>query len=242
MRILLTSPLRQKAHILAAHRASVRALRLPEGVTIDSWYIVNDCPEGEALLREEGVPFITCNTGDSYETGEGDHLWTAANLMKMHDLRNACLYYAMASGYDAVLSADTDLVLHPDTVTWLLAADKPIVAEVFWTVAESGVEWANAWMCDQSSVSAGDLLKWKKPGLYEVGGTGALILIKSEAIRNGVDYTKIPCIDRAIAGEDRHFAIRAQCAGYGLWIDTHAPATHLYTEDCYREWIKCLTK
>jgi len=242
MRILLAAPLRQKPHIFREHLKSVEKLIIPEGVTLDSWYIVNDCPECVPLLEERNIPFIVADTYDEYQTTETTHIWNAANLWKMHDMRNACLYYGAGNSYDAVFSVDTDLVLHPETLIWLLAADKDLVAEVFWTLSETGYTWPNAWDYDQATICSGNLDRWRVPGLYEVGGTGACFLISAKAIHAGVSYEKIPCIERALMGEDRHFCIRAQCAGFGLWLDTHAPATHLYTEECYKGYIQCLNE
>ena len=50
--------------------------------------------------------------------------------------------------------------------------------------------------------------------------------------------SKIPNIDTALRGEDRHFCVRAACAGFSLWVDTHAPAMHLYTRKLYDEYMK----
>ena len=78
---------------------------------------------------------------------------------------------------------------------------------------------------------------WKKPGLYRVGMTGALTLVKRRVFEAGVDYTRIPNIMRALRGEDRHFCVRAACAGFELWVDTHYQATHLYTRRLYEEYM-----
>ena len=68
--------------------------------------------------------------------------------------------------------------------------------------------------------------------------TGALTLVKRRVFEAGVDYSRIPKINTALRGEDRHFCVRAACAGFGLWVDTHAPATHLYTRKLYDEYMK----
>ena len=119
-------------------------------------------------------------------------------------------------------------MLHPLTLKTLLAADKDIVSEIFWTNG-----WCNAWLHDQSS---GMRTEWNIPGLYQVGMTGALTLVKRKVF-TAIDYTPIPNIVKALWGEDRHFCVRAACAGFEMWVDTHYPAEHLYTEQAYKAFI-----
>ena len=131
-------------------------------------------------------------------------------------------------GADYWFSVDTDLVLHPATLRVLLEADKDVVSEIFWTNG-----WCNAWQYDQYG---GADKRWTEPGLYRVGMTGALTLAKRRVIET-IDYTPIPCIRKALWGEDRHFSIRAACAGFEMWVDTHYPAEHLYTWQHYQDYI-----
>ena len=79
--------------------------------------------------------------------------------------------------------------------------------------------------------------EWKKPGLYRCGMTGALTLVKRKVFEAGVSYEKIPNIHTALRGEDRHFCVRAACAGFELWIDSHCPANHLYTRQLYDQYM-----
>ena len=66
--------------------------------------------------------------------------------------------------------------------------------------------------------------------------TGALTLVKRGVFEAGVGYAPIPNIRRALVGEDRHFSVRAACAGFRMYLDTHCPATHLYTEEEYQKF------
>lgn len=224
IKVLIAAPLKQERHIFAEYQKALDALEIPDGVTVDRFYVVNDCPEIIPDIRGE---YIVMNTGDRYDKAVNDHIWTHENLVKMHGLRNATIERARAGGYDYWFSIDTDLVLHPLTLKTLLDADKDIVSEIFWTNG-----WCNAWMHDQAS---GMSKEWHTPGLYEVGMTGALTLVKREVFE-AIDYTPIPNIVAALWGEDRHFCIRAACHGFGIWVDTHYPAEHLYTEQAYQEF------
>ena len=119
-------------------------------------------------------------------------------------------------------------MLQPETMTRLLAAEKDLVSEIFWTQY-----WCNAWDYDQYSPPREE---WRKPGLWKVGMTGACTLVRTEVFRAGVDYTPIPNIRKAVFGEDRHFCIRAACHGFEVWADSHCLPVHLYTEKHYDQY------
>ena len=156
-------------------------------------------------------------------------------MLKMGTLRNMTIREMLEGGYDYWFSVDTDIVMDPWTLYHLIQADKDIVSEIFWTQAPNGNYWCNAWMTDQYSTPREE---WHKPGLYQVGMTGACTLVKRRVFEAGVDYSQIPNIKTALRGEDRHFCVRAACAGFEMWIDTHAPATHLYTRKVYEQYMK----
>ena len=232
-KILITAPLRQDVDIFREYQEGLDRLEVPEGFTVDRFFVVNDCPEVIPEIRDAKT--VTVETGEVYEKTHNDHLWTLDLMWKMGEMRNMTIREMLEGGYDYWLSVDTDIVLDPWTLYHLIQADKDIVSEIFWTQAPNGRYWCNAWMVDQS---AGMREEWRKPGLYEVGMTGALTLVKRRVFEAGVDYSRIPNINTALRGEDRHFCVRAACAGFSLWVDTHAPATHLYTRKLYDEYMK----
>lgn len=225
-KVLITAPLQQETKIFREYQDALDRLIIPEGVIVDRFFVVNDCPKVIPYIRGN---YVIINTGDKYQKAVNTHCWSHDNLTKMHGLRNATIQAALDGGYDYWFSVDTDLVLQPETLCALLAADKDIVAEIFWTNG-----WCNAWLYDQAS---GMRDEWKTPGLYECGGTGACMLVKREVFEAGVDYTQIPNIYKAVWGEDRHFCIRAACHGYTIWLDTHYPPEHLYTEYDYQKFM-----
>lgn len=222
---LITAPLKQDVRIFDAYQDALDKLIVPDGVAVDRFYVVNDCPEIIPHIRGDYEIF---DTGDRYEKTATDHIWTRDNLSKMHDLRNATVRRMLQGGYDYWFSVDTDVILHPMTLKTLIEADKDIVSEIFWTNG-----WCNAWMYDQA---AGMSQEWKTPGLYRVGMTGACTLVKRKVFEAGADYSPIPCINKVLWGEDRHFCIRANCLGFELWVDTHFPATHLFTAAEFKKW------
>lgn len=231
--ILITAPVRQDADIFAEYRKAIDALIVPDGYEIKTFFVVNNCPEVIPQLRDTDQ-WTAFDTDTVYQKTHNDHIWTMDNMEQMARMRNMTIIHALQTGADYWFSVDSDVILQPDTLTWLLNAKKPIVSEIFWTTAPSGLQWCNAWIEDQAS---GMPEEWRKPGLYPCGMTGACTLVKREVFDAGVTYARIPNIRRALRGEDRHFCVRAACAGFQCWIDSHAPATHLYTRGLFHEYM-----
>ena len=226
-KILITAPLRQDVKIFLEYQSGVDALEVPEGFSASRFFVVNDCEEVIPHIRN--AEYIRMDTGDEYRKTGDNHEWTFELMAKMSGLRNRTIEEMLDGGYDYWFSVDTDLVLDPWTLYRLIEADKDIVSEIFWTQ-----HWCNAWERDQYSPPREE---WRKPGLYQVGMTGACTLVKRKVFEAGVDYTQIPNIYKALRGEDRHFCVRAACAGFEMWVDTHCPATHLYTEEEYKKFM-----
>lgn len=231
-KILICAPLRQDADIFREYQDSLDRLEVPEGFEVSRFFVVNDCPEVKGEIR--GAEWTEVEIGEDYIKTDEDHLWNTRLMNKVGALRNMTIRKMLDGGFDYWLSVDTDLILDPWTLHHLLDADKDIVSEIFWTQGPNGNYWCNAWDEDQYSAPHEE---WKKPGLYEVGMTGACTLVKRAVFEAGVDYSRIKNIHRALRGEDRHFCVRAACAGFGMWIDTHCPARHMYTRRLYEEYM-----
>ena len=92
-------------------------------------------------------------------------------------------------------------------------------------------------MYDQAD-AAGRLREFTEPGLYQVGMTGALTLVRTDVLRAGVSFDPIPNIKNALWGEDRWFCIRAAVLGFEMWLDTHYPAEHLFTDALYNDYVR----
>ena len=227
IRVLIAAPLRQDVKIFLEYQKGLDALEVPEGYSLSRFFVVNDCEEVIPYIHD--AEYVTVNTGDEYRKTGDNHEWTLELMAKMSDLRNRTITEALTGGYDYWFSVDTDIVLDPATLRRLVEADKDIVSEIFWTNG-----WCNAWMHDQS---AGMKAEWSTPGLYRVGMTGACTLMKAEVFAAGVDYSPIPNI-KSLWGEDRFFCIRAACHGFELWVDSHFPAEHLFTEQHYQDFMR----
>lgn len=235
MKILIGSPVRQDEEIFIEYLKSINKLLVPKDAEVDAYFILNDCPELAKHLKDGQYEIL--NTGDEYVCNEETHVWSTENLDKMSTLRNRLLKKVTDGGYDYLFMVDADLILHPNTLIQLLSDDKDLVANIFWTEEKPGIDrfWSNCWDYDQcTQVNVKD---WIKPGVYEIGGTGACFLISRKVIEAGSDYSPISNI-KYLRGEDRFFCIRAVCHGFKIYVDTHYPAVHLYRPSVYQEYIK----
>lgn len=235
MRVLIGGPVRQDPNIFRAHLEAIDRLWLPSGWEAARYYVVNDCPEVVPLLGPGEYEVI--DTGDPYLRTEATHHWSSSNLDKMARLRNRMREVVLEGGWDWYLLVDSDVVVSPWTLVRLLSTGHRIVANIYWTEYRpgSGVYWPNCWDYGQAIIE--DVRRWIPPGVYEVGGTGACCLIHRSVYEAGVDYTPIPAL-RQLWGEDRWFSVRAQCAGFRLWIDTREPVLHLYRREIYDEYMR----
>ena len=232
-RILITAPLKQEPKIFNEYQDALDNLIIPEGFSTDRFFVVNDCPEVIPHIRK--AAYITYDSAPGAEQKE-PHDWPGSVILKMCNMRNMTILYALKHGYDYWFSVDTDEILNRHTLEYLIGADKDIVSEIQWSKGPQGL-WCNAWMYDDGDVD-NMWPVWQRPGLYKVGGTGGIVLAKRRVFEAGVGYARIPNIRKALAGEDRFFCVRAACLGFDIWMDTNAPAIHLFGETEYQEYMK----
>lgn len=248
-RILVGSPIRQGPRVLQEFLRSLLELD-KTGLTVDFFFVDdNDQPDSSALLqafapggrvfRLQGRP-----GGSAYLKNEQTHLWKEELIWKVAGYKDTIIEFAKSEGYDGLLFVDSDLVLHPATLRHLVGLGVDLVSEVFWTKwTPDQPELPQVWLTDHYTLvqmGRGERITqaeaqrrqddWvamlRRPGLYEVGGLGALTLISARAMAAGVSFREIRNL--SFWGEDRHFCIRAAALGLKMWVDTHYPALHLY--------------
>jgi hypothetical protein len=249
-RVLCGGPISQSPEILKAYLDSLAAL-LHEGMTLDFAFMDdNKNPEASKLLHEwkrgkaQFLPPLQHET--AYVRDERTHYWNQPLMLWMSAVRNLFLEYALENDYDYFFFVDSDMVLHPDTLPWLVLSDKSIIGEILWsTWTPDGEEQPNVWMQnqydlfnqghDEIAMSETEkqkrryvlMQKWRTPGVFEVGGVGGSKLIRRDAMERGVNYSPISNLT-SILGEDRFFGIRAAVLGIPQYVDTHVPSLHLY--------------
>jgi hypothetical protein len=251
-RVLLASPVRQKASILKEFLYGLEKLER-EGYGLDFLFCDdNVIKESSELLAE----FAEKNCGQVliwkvaaegvYQCDESFHKWHEGLVWKVAGFKDRFIRYALAQGYEYLFLIDSDIVLQPQTLMHLISLKKEIVSEVFWTKWLPDVmELPQVWAKDHYTLYEFErhehlgpeaankridefISKLRQPGTYRVGGLGACTLISSKALASGVSFKEIYNI--SFGGEDRHFCIRAAALGFELWADTHYPPYHIYRE------------
>ncbi|MGE7622800.1 glycosyltransferase [Viridibacillus sp. NPDC096237] len=247
--ILLGSPVRQSPEVLKEFLSSVSNLPKDQ-FNLDIFFLENN---EESLSTDMLLEFKEQNNNtrieqvkvsDVYARNDHTHYWNEQLIWKVADYKNQIIDLAIDENYDYLFLVDSDLILHPDTIDWLLKADKDIISEIFWTKWQPEAHaQPQVWVSNeytQFDQQRGEhlteqekearymqfLTKLRIPGVYEVGGLGACTLISRKALLAGVNFKQIKNL--SFWGEDRHFCIRAGALGLSMHVDTHVPPLHLY--------------
>jgi glycosyltransferase involved in cell wall biosynthesis len=181
------------------------------------------------------VEIETINFGNA---SDKDHSWEDQKLMNMAFMRNRALGALYKFTSDALFMIDSDIIIrHPRLLKHLIAVERPIVSEVFWGIwgHKDAQPLPNVWNRGGYEISKDLLEGLKRPGMYPVGGLGACTVIWKEVVEKGVSYTRVWNLPSNMRGEDRDFCVRAACAGYKLWADTHFTPDHLEKPADYKE-------
>lgn len=248
-RVLIGTPIRQKAEILSNYLWSIKRLRL-DNLDVDYYFIDDNLEEATSQLiasfiEENHNTFLVKAVDDKpYFCNESTHIWEEDLIWKVAEFKNSIINKARKENYDYLFLVDSDLVLQPQTLEHLVSLKKDIVSEIFWTKWEPDFPiLPQVWCLDQYTLykcsrkerltesqvldrTLSFLNQLKVPGIYLVGGLGACTLISKKAIQAGVNFSEIYNV--SFAGEDRHFCIRAVALGFELFVDTHYPAFHIY--------------
>lgn len=249
--ILLGSPVRQSPKVLNEFLSAVSNLRKDQ-FNLDVFFLENneDILSTNLLIefqeQNNNIRIEHAEVSDVYARNDHTHYWNEQLIWKVADYKNQIIDIAINENYDYLFLVDSDLILHPDTVDWLLKADKDIISEIFWTKWQPEAHaQPQVWVSNeytQFEQQRGEYLteeeksarymhfltKLRIPGVYEVGGLGACTLISRKALLAGVNFKQIKNL--SFWGEDRHFCIRAGALGLSMHVDTHVPPLHLYRE------------
>lgn len=247
-KLLIGSPICQNPKILENFLCSIKRLKIPDHEVF--YYFIDDNHESDSRILLQKFQQETKNAivEDLHEQSDflpyKDHSWHEFNIWKVAAYKNCILRRAKAEAFDYLFFVDSDVLLHPETVSHLIQSHKDIISEIFWTKwTPLSAEQPQVWLKDfytQYELQPGETISKEEenrrilafyqmlrtPGIYEVGGLGACTLISKSAIQKGVSFEKIKNI--SMRGEDRHFCIRAAALGIDLFVDTHYPAYHIY--------------
>ena len=247
-RILLASPVRQKERVLVQF---LESLNLLDSTGLELGFaFVDDHNEHDLLNRfsaeKSNVRVFPGSPEDSYVCDETTHYWRENLIWKIAAYKDQFIKLALEEDYDYLFLIDSDLYVQPQTLKHLIALQKDIVSEVYWTRWQPGTfPLPQVWVTGHYQMYAaqrGETLNQEEinkrtdeflqmlsvPGTYKVGMLGACTLVSKKALSLGVSFSQIYNLD--LWGEDRHFCIRAAALNLELYADTHYPPYHLYRE------------
>ena len=253
--VLIGSPIRQKPAILKEFIESLERLDA-SSYSVDYFFIDDNTDlTSKHLLKQFAekkgsschiLEVTTSAPTGEYVCNENSHFWNEELFQKVGHFKDQIIQYAKEHNYDYLFLIDSDIVLHPQTVSQLISTKKEIVANIFWTSwSQNSLLLPQVWMLDSNTQyehACGEklspeeteqrflsfLAKMRTPGTHPVGGLGACTLISKQALRKDLSFKRIKNI--SFQGEDRHFCIRAVALGLDLFVDTHYPAYHIYRE------------
>jgi hypothetical protein len=258
-KILVGSPIRQSAATLTLFLGSLENL-FKDNLQVDYCFVDDNVEQQSKNIlvnfqqKHSNVTLLKAeDTKEQYIKNENSHFWTDSLMDKVANSKNRIIQEMLDRGYDYLFFIDSDLFLQPETLLSLLKADKDIISEIFWTKWNlDSNEMPQVWLQDSynmfrfarnetptNEVASDRTLEFmqmlRSPGVYEVGGLGALTLIKRGVFESGVNFSNLYNV--SFRGEDRHFCIRAVAHNFKLHVDTHYPAYHIYRESDLRRLL-----
>ena len=243
-KILITAPVHQNAKIFKEYLWSLNRLEIPEGYEVYKYFYLHNSGNLKKFLSPNEYEIFNDNT--KIEESEKTHIWKTQNFNSVSQMRTKALEYARENNFDYIFSVDSDVILHKKTLCDLIEKEKDLIAKIYWTAWNSNTPWNLMPNCYDSRSDDGKIIykdgieKYKIIGTYEVGVTGAVILISSKIFNEPlINYYPIKILSTS-HWEDYAFCVKCKCffPDLKIYIDTIHPAKHLYREEDYNNWIK----
>lgn len=236
-KILLTAPVHQDVNVFKEYLNSINHLIIPEGYILKRYFYLHNCPELKEFLLEEDYEEVLDNS--TYEKYE--HEFKNNNYTALQKMRTMALEKARKENYDYVFSVDSDILLHPKCLCFLLQDNADIVGMINWSRSKEG---------NKILPNCYDMDYWKwwnnthqeiyQKGLTERGIISATVLIGKRVINNEkINYYSIDNI-LCSQWEDYAFSLKAHILipDLKMYLDTRLPCRHLYKEKDYYRWMK----
>lgn len=164
-------------------------------------------------------------------------------MVRVGQNKDKILDYARKIDADYVWFADADLICDPTTLASLLACETDIATAVYftrWSARGTETRKVHAapqvWLKHPYTLEGNGMAEWEfrdrlaRRQLTPVVGYGACTLIARRALEAGVSFAPVPGVpmEGLMAGEDRHFCIRAQQLHLSAVADPWPDIFHIY--------------
>lgn len=235
-KILITAPIHQSKEIFKEYLLSLSNLLIPENYEAFFYFYLHNCSELKELLKENQYEEVLDNSKYNFFS----HDFKNENYSALSYIRTKALQKAREENFDYVFSVDSDVLIHPKTLIYLLKDNQDIAGMINWSKSFSG---------DKILPNCYDLEYWRwwennsilmQKGLYERGIISATVLLGKRIIQNEkIDYYPIPNIECS-QWEDYALSLKAHIMipDLKMSIDTKLPCRHLYKEKDYIRWIE----
>ena len=242
-KILITAPVHQDIKIFKEYLWSLNRLEIPEGYEVHKYFYLHNADNLKKFLQPNEYEIFKDNT--KIEESNITHIWKAENFSAVAQMRTKALKYARENNFDYIFSVDSDIILHKKTLIDLLSKEKRAIAKIYWTIWDNNHPEILAPNCYDGRNSNGhifyfeDYNKYKIPGIYPVGVTGAVILLSQDIFNEKlINYYPIEILSSSY-WEDFAFATRCKCIipNIHFYLDTKNPVKHLYHKNDYENWI-----
>jgi hypothetical protein len=233
MKILIHTPVSNRAWILPEFLAALAAQNVPIGVELEYLFDVNDTQDNSREILDNFVPPSVRRIEEHPWPSllMADHEWSIERYRRMILLRNNALALAKHVGARFLFSIDSDVILDdPQTLKHLIETDVPVIAGVFMATwgNPDATPLPNVWQRGQNEMTDEFLMGIETaPEHVKVGGLGACTLIRRDVWEAGVTYDPIDNLPSDYRGEDRYFCIRAAVTGIPLLACSHRRIRHV---------------
>ena len=250
-RIVVGTSVRKPAAVLRHYLAALTAQELPPGAVLVPIFVADQlAPDADALLRAwvaerngEVLNGAPAPAGDFSDAHPDTHQWSASAMARVGAAKDRILARARALDADFLWFCDADLVCDRTTLASLLSVEAAITTAVYWTRwSARGTETRQVhaapqvWLRHPYELSGAGYTESEfrdrlaRRQLTKVLGYGACTLLSRRALDAGVSFAYIPDVPTQglMAGEDRHFCVRAQRLHLDAWADPWPDIFHIY--------------
>jgi len=235
-KILITAPVHQKANIFIEYLNSLKNLIIPKGYIIKKYFYLHNCSDLISFLQPD--EYEEFNDDSKYEFF--NHNFEINNYKALQYMRSAALEKARKENFDYVFSVDSDILLHPKCLQFLLEDNKDIVGMINWfsSNTDKNIVLPNCYDMDYWKWWENNSILYTK-GIYERGIISATVLLGKRIIENEkINYYALDNIECS-QWEDYALSLKAHILipDLTMYIDTRLPSRHLYKEKDYERWM-----
>lgn len=247
-RVVIGTAIRKPPEVIRGYLTSLARQRPVPGTTIEYHFVLDNAPdETDALIQdfvaqhggvvEQAETVLAQDYSDDHGT---THQWTSEAMARVGRLKNRILDRARTTGAAAVWFVDADLLLDPGTFRSLWYSEASIACAVYWTKwnrTPGAVASPQVWLQHPYALAGNgypDEAAFRERlltrQLTRVWGQGACTLLRRVVLDKGVDFSYVPGVSREgmMAGEDRHFCLRAEAAHLTMTADPWPHIFHVY--------------